>query len=231
MSALPHPSSAPHAPLELFEALIVEVIEPGRLSLRRPDVARVVEARVALVGYRPTAGDRVLCVANDRAAYVTGVLVAGETSPEPSPSGARATVEDGNIVVRAEDGVLLLSFDPVSGVTRVRSQTTVLSIEATEKLELKAPDVCVEAERFTSRVGDLVTEAHRVSTSADRWELRANRIVERAKNAFLDVDGMLQTRAGTLRSIAREGMSLFARRTSVRSEKDTSIDGQRVLLG
>lgn len=50
-------------------------------------------------------------------------------------------------------------------------------------------------------------------------------------NVFRDVQALLQTRAGTVRSIAREGMSLFADRTTIRSKKDTAVDGERVLLG
>lgn len=213
-----------------FEAVIVAETDPGRVSLRRSDDAGVHEARNAVLGYRPSAGDRVLCTEGARGVYVTGVLVAS-VATELRVAGASAQVEAGRIVIRDEGGTVLVSHDPAAGVTRVSASQTTLAIEATERLELKAKEVSVEAERLTHRVADLVTDAERISTSADRWELRVNRLTERAKNAFRDVECLLQTRAGTLRSIAREGMSLFARRTSIRSEKDTAIDGERVLLG
>ena len=89
----------------------------------------------------------------------------------------------------------------------------------------------IEADRLLQTVRDLVTEAERVSTSTGRWDLRAQRITERARDVFRDVESLLQTRAGTIRSIARAGMSLFANRTSIRSKKDTAVDGERVLLG
>jgi hypothetical protein len=216
---------------EVFEAIVIGDAEPGRVSLRRPDDPRACEARNAVIGYTPTAGDRVVCVAGGRGVYVTGVLVAApQKPPELRVGDARALVEEGRIVVRDESGALIVSYDPTLGVARVAG-ATVLALEAADRLELKSKEITVDAERLTQRVGDLVTEADRVATSADRWDLRVNKLTERAKNAFRDVEALFQTRAGTLRSIAREGMSLFADRTSIRSKKDTALDGERVLLG
>jgi hypothetical protein len=213
---------------EVFEALVVEVHEHGRVSLRRADGAGTAfEARSAVHGYCATSGDRVLCTAGSRGVYVTGVLMA--PPPELRAGGARAAVEAGELVVRGADGTIVLRYDAETGVIRVSSANTV--IEATDRLELKGKEVSVEAERLVQRVGALVTEAESIATSVDRWELRANRITERARNVFRDVEALLQTRAGTLRSIAREGMSLFANRTTIRSKKDTAVDGERVLLG
>lgn len=221
---------------ELYEAVVAGV-EDGRVSARRADRGGLrVEARNAVHGYRPRTGDRVLCTERDGAVYVTGVLVAAPAEV-PAEHGvlacgeATARVEEGELVVRAADGTLLVSFDPSSGVTRVSAQQTVLSIEAAERLELKAPEVRVDAERLVQHVRHLVTEAEQIATSTARWDLRAGQITERARNVFRDVRDLVQTRAGTVRSIAREGMSLFAQRTSIRSKKDTAIDGERVLLG
>lgn len=215
---------------ELFEAVVVDEAEPGRLTVRTAEDAALIEARNAVLGYRPTEGDRVVCTPSGRGlAYVTGVLVTHAHGPELRAGGAVARVEDGRLVVRGEDDALLVSFDPEAGVARVVSAK--VRIEAGEELVLEAPEVTVKAERLTHQVSDLVTEAVRVSTSADRWELRVNRLTERAQRAFRDVEGLFQTRAGSLRSIAREGLSLFSRRTSIRSEKDTAIDGERVFLG
>ncbi len=216
---------------DLFEAVVIEESDPGRVRVRRTDDASVHEARNAAAGYRPSAGDRVVCIAGLRGAYVTGVLVAGPRAVELRAGDASARVEEGRIVVRGDEGELLLSYDPEGRVARVSTSRAALAIEASERLDLEAKEITMVAERLTQRVADLVTDAERVSTSADRWELHVNRLTERAKNAFRDVEALLQTRAGTLRSIAREGMSLFARRTSISSEKDTAIDGERVLLG
>jgi hypothetical protein len=62
-------------------------------------------------------------------------------------------------------------------------------------------------------------------------EVRAERLIERAKDAYLEVDGLLQTRARRARSIIREAYQLVSERTSLVSKKETSIDGERVLLG
>ena len=214
---------------DVFEAVVGEV-EEGRLSLRRPEHAGVrVDARNAVHGYHPSVGDRVLCTEGPGSVYVTGVLMAPPFELRSGETCAR--VEDGRLVVRGGDGALIVSFDPDSGVTRVNADRSVLSIEASERLELKAPEVTIEAKRLLQRVTRLVTEAEHVSTSTGRWDLRANRLTERARDVFRDVESLLQTRAGTIRSIARGGMSLFANRTSIRSKKDTAVDGERVLLG
>ncbi len=216
---------------EVFEAIVIADADRGRVSLRRPDEPRAYEARNAVIGYTPTAGDRVVCVAGARGVYVTGVLVAPPQEPVELRAGdARALVEEGRIVLRGSDGELIVSYDPALGVARVAG-AAVLELEATERLELKSKTITLDAESLTQRVGDLITEADRIATSADRWDLRVNKLTERAKNAFRDVEALFQTRAGTLRSIAREGMSLFANRTSIRSKKDTAVDGERVLLG
>lgn len=214
-----------HAP---FEARVTAVHEHGRVLLRRADGATTpLEARCAVYGYQPTVGDRVLCAESDRAVYVTGVLMA--PTPELRLGRTSARIEHGEIVLRGVDGALILRHDVDAGVTRVCSDHTV--VEASERLDLTAKEIHLDAERLVQRVTELVTEAESIATSADRWQLRANRIHERARNVFRDVESLLQTRAGTLRSIAREGMSLFARRTSIRSKKDTTVDGERVLLG
>ncbi len=226
-SARAHGDAAPSR--EIFEALVVEAHESGRVTLRRADGApATMEARCAVHGYAAAAGDRVLCTAAERGTYVTGVLL---SAPQLRAGETCARIEDGALVLRAADGAHILRHDPAAGVTHVSSERTVLSIESAERLELRAKEVSVEAERLVKRVGALVTEAEQVATSVDRWELRANRITERARNVFRDVEALLQTRAGTVRTIARAGLSLFANRTSIRSKKDTAIDGERVLLG
>lgn len=205
----------------LFEGVIAEVAE-GRVRLHRADLAgALVDARNAVHGYLPSEGDRVLCAASEGGVYVTGVLVARLAPGALEVDGARATVEDGQIVLRGDDGGWIARYDAKDGVT----------LSAPEKLRLAAPEIEIEADALTQRVRQLVTEADQVAISADRWSLRANRIRERAKDVFRDVESLLQVRAGTLRSIARGGMSLFAHRTSIRSEKDTAVDGERVLLG
>jgi len=214
---------------ELFEA-VVQAVEDGRLEVRHADRGGArLEARNAVHGYAPSEGDRVLCAGRGGAIYVTGVLMA---PPPTLPLGdATARVESGQLVIRGEDGELVLSFDPSSGETRLRAGRAALVLEAAERLSLRAPEVTVDAEQLTQRVGRLVTEADQIATSVQRWDLRAGKITERARDAFRDVKNLLQTRAGTVRTIARGGLSMFAARTHIRSKKDTAVDGERVLLG
>ena len=59
----------------------------------------------------------------------------------------------------------------------------------------------------------------------------AERILERANNVFRTVEGVIDTRAGRLRSLARETTQVRSGATSITSKEDTFIDGRRVLLG
>jgi hypothetical protein len=78
---------------------------------------------------------------------------------------------------------------------------------------------------------DLDFNARKITLSAGVIELRAARIFERAGEVYRDVEGTLHTRAERVRTLVKDAYHLFAKRASVASEEDTSIDGRRVLLG
>jgi hypothetical protein len=80
--------------------------------------------------------------------------------------------------------------------------------------------------------------AHEVANTVKHWaanvehyELVADRLVERSRNSVREVAELLQTSAGRARHLVRTTFSLRSRRSVLRSKKDTSIDGKRILLG
>ncbi|KYF76632.1 hypothetical protein BE11_41125 [Sorangium cellulosum] len=77
----------------------------------------------------------------------------------------------------------------------------------------------------------IATTAAHIAATAGRMEIQAERLIERARDAYREVDGLLQTRARRARSLIREAYQLVSERTSMVSKKETSIDGERVLLG
>ena len=229
-----------------FEAVVMEARggEPLVLRAASPKVRarpRRWRARVAVPGYQPSAGDRVLALHVGRQTFVVGVVHAPAPARAPlasaelrSDSGASARIEDGAIVVRDPVGAIVATYDPSTGSTRVCA--------AAGDLVLDAPHGRVVVRAGTDlelrAAGAVRTEAPRVEVRADeqvavvgRSELHAARLLEHVTDVYREIDGMLQIRAGRMRTLVRDAYRLLARRTSVISEEDTSIDGKRVLLG
>lgn len=139
------------------------------------------------------------------------------TSALVTPNGATTAIDGDAIVVHAPDGQLVARYDTATGelmlsaragVTIAAKQRT-LTLEADE-LRLAATKACVEVEE---------------------WEVRAERIVERAVDVFRTVEGVAETHARRLRMVVERTLELTGRRTSIVSKEDTRIDGKRVLLG
>lgn len=99
------------------------------------------------------------------------------------------------------------------------------ALEATsERASLHTTEASVLAER-------VMTTATHLAWSVGRVEIKAERWIERVKDAYRDVEGLLQTRAGCARMIVRDTYQMMSRRSRMVSTEDTSIDGKRVLLG
>ena len=105
-------------------------------------------------------------------------------------------------------------------------------------MHLSAPEVAITARdasiesgllRFAAR--SVITTATRIAEDVERHERSAQSIVERARNSYREISELAESRVGRVRTIARGLMELAAERTEIRSDKDTAIDGQRVLLG
>ncbi len=136
--------------------------------------------------------------------------------PEPpasvelrTPSGATAGVEGDRIVVRNSRHAIVVVYDAASDTAEITAGDLTLSAPG-GRIAMKASEIVLEAGRF---------------------ELRAERIIERAGDVYREVEGLLQTRAERVRSVVRGAYQLFAKRAQVVAEEDASVDGKRVLLG
>ncbi|MBI4699557.1 MAG: DUF3540 domain-containing protein [Deltaproteobacteria bacterium] len=112
-----------------------------------------------------------------------------------------------------------------------------LSIQP-KQMRLETDRVEVEAKTGQAVVGTATVVARHISTTAstlaqsvERYELSAQKIVEKARDAFRDVAELLQIRAGRARTLVQDVYALYSRRTVMASKEDTSIDGKRILLG
>jgi len=101
----------------------------------------------------------------------------------------------------------------------------------TKKLDVEAQKSRLVTGHATVVAQKISTTALRVAQSVDRWELSATRIVESAKDAFLEVTDLVQSRVGRVRTFVKGAYAVHARRATVVSQEETKVDGKKVLLG
>ena len=150
--------------------------------------------------------------------------VDGHAEVTAATGDLRFTAPQGKVMLSAKEGVALVTEgELLQRADRVVMQCERLEVDATES-------------SLTTECGKLVAE--RITTVAEQlhqrveyYELTAARLVERTRDSFREVSGLLQQRAGRVRCVVEGGYHLLAGRTAIRSKKETSIDGSKVLLG
>ncbi|RLB64649.1 MAG: hypothetical protein DRI90_04090 [Deltaproteobacteria bacterium] len=177
--------------------------------------------------YQPTIGDRVVLVGHGDGRYVVGVVEQQAPAALALKDGGRAELcEDGALEVRDDVGRLRVRYDGDSAT--IVADRGDLALEAPNGgVVMRArDDVVVEAGRdIEQRATGVLRQA------ASRIDVRAEQLFEKTRDSVRETSALLLTRAGRVRTLVREGYSLLSRRTHIKSEKDTSIDGERVLLG
>lgn len=146
-------------------------------------------------------------------------------------SGAEAVASGNQLEVLNDQGQLVARFDSETGTLTLHSlgdldlvSSGALRLKGGRGVEIEAPSVTQRCERYT-----LETQDAHVSTS--RWRLEASRIIERSTDVYRRVERVYETRAESIRSIARGALSLLAEKTTLKSKDETRVDGRRVLLG
>lgn len=165
--------------------------------------AEVLKAEIAVVGYVPAVGDRVLVERSDDGCFVLGVLGAARRR-RPENEMITAVRTEAGVELRAREGDLTLS--------------------APGRVVLRASEVETTADLVQTTASEVVTKAGRV-------EVEASRVVERAGDIYHHVEGLAELQAGRARTLIEGAYQLAARETTVQSDEDTIIDGKRVLLG
>jgi len=216
------------------EALLLG-LEDDRVRVRFASGGGTALARIAVPGYTPAEGDRVLVqpTADPGGLYVIGVIRASRAPTVTTPSGASATADGDLIAVRDAGGRIVATLDGRSGELRLAAEGDLrLSAPAGRVLIDAAGDVEIAAGgRLTERARSIAVAAESAAYVIGHFELHAERIVERATDALRTASGLLETRAKHSRTIVARTLELVSRRTSIRSEEDTRVDGKRVLLG
>ncbi len=111
---------------------------------------------------------------------------------------------------------------------RVDTKTTTLE---SARVSVVAGDTHVAAGKVALTAKTLATTVERVVHNVAHYELYAERLVERARDSVREVSGLAEARLGRARTVVSGLFSLRTRRVVMLSKEDTSIDGERILLG
>lgn len=235
-------------------AVVVEVGDDALVCEVGPD--RVRAQRASAVG--PAAvGDRALLVrTGDGAVLALGLVARAPTPSVATPEGARAEVTGGTLAVYDRRGSLLFEHRAADGVTVLHASADDVELVATRSLRLRvagdgapsitlgrevlsvhAPRTALTGASASVRVDDARLEATLVTTVADRaravvgaLETRAVSLVTRARSMMYEVEELAQTRAGTVRTVAREGFHVRGRRATIKVDDDVKLKGQKIYL-
>lgn len=98
------------------------------------------------------------------------------------------------------------------------------------RLTMKADraDVRVDEARFSARA--LESAVDHVLQAVETLEVRAGRVIERARETYREVEGLAQTRAGRLRLVAEETLHLLGRRAQMKAQEDLKLKGEKIYL-
>ena len=132
------------------------------------------------------------------------------------------------------DEVLVVGQEPdawfVIGVLRGSARTT-WSIPGSLTIEAQGGVRIASGRGIVLEAESVEAVAKRVTLRAGRLELLAQRVVERARDAFRWFTGLHQVRARRARAVADETYTVRAGKASLRATGNMKIDGKQIDLG
>ncbi len=204
-------------PATLSDGATVALVD-GELELRDPAGHMLVRYAAGTAEIAAPAGDLVLSAPSGRVVLRSGLDVTIEATRDVVHRAGRS------IALSAQ-----AAGDPDATPQILISPRSVST--ATDRVVTTAREV-VTAARDVKTIADLATTTTKAfAVATERYELSATRIVEKARDAYRDVSDLAQSRLGRVRTVVAGVYSQRARRTVIKSEDDTSIDGRKVLLG
>jgi hypothetical protein len=157
------------------------------------------------------------------------------------------SVPAGAVTVAARDGVRVETPGRVSlsGAAGVQLTAPPSEGAAGSSVVLDARGTAVATHRLDARaqvaelnVGEGRVVARTLHTAVEHArqvagvvELQAQRVIERAKNVYRDVEDLAQTRAGRVRVVAQQTFHLLGKRAFLKAEEDMKIRGEKIHLG
>lgn len=124
-------------------------------------------------------------------------------------------VKAGDIVeLEAGDGAAKTSFSVGGAIAKLSARVLAVSAEETRYV----------GEILRAKIDDTWLELSRVESAAER-------VIERAKNVFREVEDLCQTKAGRSRTVIEGGAFFRAHHASIEAEDEMRIDGSSINLG
>ncbi|MEQ9075622.1 MAG: DUF3540 domain-containing protein [Sandaracinaceae bacterium] len=150
-------------------------------------------------------------------AYADGQLVVHTSGDLALSAGGRGSIRGGDGVQLACEGSAV-----TLGPELVHVQTPSLEAEG-ERATLRTEQARLTARAVESSIGRLVQTVEVV-------ELEAQRVVERMRRVYREVEELSHLRAGRIRQIADGAMHLLSGRVVMRAEEDVAIKGEKIHL-
>jgi len=145
---------------------------------------------------------------------------------------------EGRITLASRDGVGLTTLGPVRIDTPVRidaragGKGRVASVALHPgAAELRAPSLRAACDRADLKSGAISVRASDGRADIGKLTLTLGAVRQRAREITTIVTGVLATHAGRIRQVAEGAFSLRSGRTTLRSRRDTKIDGEKIHLG
>lgn len=246
-TAAAHPGGA-------FEAEVAAVSGGGRAQVRRPGgPSSLLPCEVAVPGYQPRPGDRVVvtAAADGLAAWITGVLMpraaqtahpAADASPTPAtitaPAGATASLAGGALVLRDPAGALVATYDPARSTLRIGEGLSRVEIGAADgtvaiaarDIQLRAATAAlVEAPELSVNAGRATLKAEHASVSAALVHTAAEELSHTAARWEVSVGRLIERASEAYREAELAETRAERARTLVKAAFDV-ITGRTTLL-
>ena len=210
-------------------------------------------ARLGLAGVpAPGVGDQVLVAATlDGECFVIGVFGSASTLRVEQRGGTTVLAVDGDLELRAASGSVRIEARDGLELRGGREALIAAGRDGNEgtafasslllrgsgvRVEAPALDATFERAEVTSvdaaiSTGTLSVAAKRATQTIGLLEVRANKIIERAKNGFRDVEEQMQTRAGRMRFVAEQTYTLMSKRVLLKAHEDVKVKAEKIYLG
>jgi hypothetical protein len=145
-------------------------------------------------------------------------------------SGLDVCVEAARDVIHHAGRRVDLAAGAAGAGPQVRVEPTATTVK-TAKVTVEATQARLVSSRIALIAGHIATTAEEIAQNVGRYELTANRLIERTQCSFRDVKDLAQSRIGRVRTVVNDVYAVYARRSVLVSKEETTIDGSKVLLG
>lgn len=133
-----------------------------------------------------------------------------------------------DVVHRAGRRVDLAAGPAAAPQVRIEPNSTTVK---TAKVTVESTQARLVSSKVALIAGHIATTAEEIAQNVGRYELTANRLIERTQSSFRDVKDLAQSRIGRMRTVVNDVYAVYSRRAVLVSKEETSIDGSKVLLG